>query len=163
MDQVLVLLSPKKLLHRIKPNSTVRHEALVWLCKASSVLLAKADISMHSSAKSSSSQSLDCSGQVFRWKLIHSSVYSKEWKLNRNCKQTLDSSPAIHQKKVGEAEQWIHLLDPMGSRAIPFPFPSIEAQPSEALPPDPFKAFLRVKQATLVPMIHPLHLLWIRS
>ena len=43
----------------------------------------------------------------------------------------------------------------MVSRAIPFPFPPIEAQPSEALPPDPFKAFHRVKQATLVPMIHP--------
>lgn len=61
------------------------------------------------------------------------SVYSKEWKLNRNSKQTLDSSPlvAIHQ----EAEQWKNLLDPMFSRAIPFPFPPIEAQPSEALPP----------------------------
>jgi len=61
------------------------------------ILLAKEDKSMHSSAKSSSShlslsiasaRSSDESSSIPP--LQELSVYSKEWKLNRNCKQTLD-------------------------------------------------------------------------
>lgn len=69
-----------------------------------------------------------------------------------------------HPPPVGEAEQWINLLDPMVSRAIPFP--PIEAQPSEALPTDPFKAFLRVKRTSdsrSNDSPGTLHQLWIRS
>ena len=52
----------------------------------------------------------------------------------------------------------------MVSRAIPFP--PIEAQPSEALPTDPFKAFLRVKRTSdsrSNDSPGTLHQLWIRS
>ena len=81
----------------------------------------------------------------------HSPPFSPLTLINHQPSQVNRPSPTIFSQSLTNHRQ------PSNHKA------TTEAQPSEALPPDPFKAFLRVKQATLVLMTGTLHLLWIRS